>query len=554
MHTVEIVLLLLTLGALSGLAGRFVRAVPLPLIQIAIGAAVSIPQAGLHIAFDPELFLALFIPPLLFADGRRIPKREFFQLRQPILTMALALVFFTVLGVGWFVHWMIPAMPLPVAFALAAVISPTDAVAVSAITRGLGMPATLEHVLEGESLLNDASGLVALKFAVAATLTGAFSLREAGASFVVIALGGIAVGIALGWGFGLLRRELSRRLRDIGPQTTMLLLMLPFAAYILAEHFGVSGILSAVAAGMTLNVSDLERGEYVHERIQSQAAWGMIENTFNGSIFLLLGLQLPTVLGGHWMEAATGGARWKLVGYVVAISVVLLGLRWLWVTLAVRRQLWLAQLRGRPLEFEPTPRIAGIAALSGIRGAITLAGALSVPLALPDGSPFPARDLLVFLATGVILFTLAAGAIGLPLLLRDFPQVEDLQAREERMARGIAAQAALDRLEAIEAPSAPDLETPQAEAIARVATEYRRRVDAAKAAVGDEADGGISDSQRLQRTESELRLAALRAERAALYQLRMGNRINDTTLRALVQDVDLAEVALRRRMRALRRE
>jgi NhaP-type Na+/H+ or K+/H+ antiporter len=193
MHTVETVLLVLMIGAVTGIIARYIRAIPLPLIQIMLGAALSWPQKGLHIDFDPGLFMLLFIPPLLFADGWRIPKREFFALYRPILRLAFGLVLFTVIGMGYLIHWMIPEIPLTVAFALAAVISPTDAVAVSAITRNLGMPAHTMHVLEGESLLNDASGLVALKFAIAATLTGLFSWTQVTQEFLWIALGGLAV-------------------------------------------------------------------------------------------------------------------------------------------------------------------------------------------------------------------------------------------------------------------------------------------------------------------------------------------------------------------------
>ena len=198
MHTVETVLLVLMLGALTGIAARYVRAIPLPLIQIALGALIAWPQDGLHIAFDPELFLLLFIPPLLFADGWRIPKREFFALAKPILLLAFGLVFITVFGLGYLIHWMIPSIPLTVAFALAAVVSPTDAVAVSAITRSLGMPDKTMHILEGESLLNDASGLVALKFAVAATLTGALSWTEVAKDVVWMSVGGLGVGALIG--------------------------------------------------------------------------------------------------------------------------------------------------------------------------------------------------------------------------------------------------------------------------------------------------------------------------------------------------------------------
>ena len=264
MHTVETVLLVLLLGALTGIVARYIRAIPLPLIQIALGALIAWPQGGLHIAFDPELFLLLFIPPLLFADGWRIPKREFFELGKPILLLALGLVLFTVVGLGYLIHWMIPAMPLTVAFALAAVISPTDAVAVSAITRNLGMPEKTMHILEGESLLNDASGLVALKFAVVATLTGVFSWTEVAKEFTWMAVGGLGIGALIGWGFSYARSTITRRLCDVAAtQMVLLLVLLPFAAYIMGEKIGVSGILAAVAAGIATNFGDLDRSSYI---------------------------------------------------------------------------------------------------------------------------------------------------------------------------------------------------------------------------------------------------------------------------------------------------
>ena len=277
MHTVETVLLVLLLGALTGIIARYIRAIPLPLIQIALGAAIAWPQGGLHIAFDPELFMLLFIPPLLFADGWRIPKREFFALARPILLLALGLVLFTVVGLGYLINWMIPEIPLTVAFALAAVVSPTDAVAVSAITRSLGMPDKTMHILEGESLLNDASGLVALKFAVAATLTGALSWTEVAKDFVWMSVGGLGVGALIGWGFSYARSTITRRLGDVAAtQMVLLLVLLPFAAYIVGEKMGVSGILSAVAAGIATNFSDLDRSSYVSERLQTVGTWNLV--------------------------------------------------------------------------------------------------------------------------------------------------------------------------------------------------------------------------------------------------------------------------------------
>ncbi len=562
MHTVETVLLVLMLGALTGIAARYLRAIPLPLIQIALGAAVSWPQQGLHIAFDPELFLALFIPPLLFADGWRIPKREFFALHRPILRLAFGLVLFTVVGLGYLIHWLIPAMPLPVAFALAAVVSPTDAVAVSAITRNLGMPAKTMHVLEGESLLNDASGLVALKFAVAAAMTGMFSWTAAAREFLWVALGGLGLGALIGWGFAVGRDAVTRRVGDVAAtQMVLLLVLLPFAAYLLAEHIGVSGILAAVAAGVTTNFADLRRSDFVAERMQTEGTWAMVEAAFNGAVFLLLGLQLPAIVGGTLLAA--GGEWWRPAGQALAISVALLGLRWLWLTLGVRRSLRRAHERGHMAE-QPSALLTLASTLAGIRGAVTLAGALSVPLLLPSGAPFPARDLLVFLATGTILFTLVIGSVGLPLVLRRLPPAgEPLRVREERQARLAACRAVIGHL--AEPPQGDDAlldparQAQRQEAVGRLTQDYRKRIDLLEDPEPGtpelQADSPAAVRQRRRRylVELELRLRALHLEREALYAERHAHRINDESLRALVAELDLSEVSLRKRLDVARR-
>ncbi len=561
MHTVETVLLVLMLGALTGIAARYIRAVPLPLIQILLGAALSWPQQGLHITFDPELFLLLFIPPLLFADGWRIPQREFFALYKPILRLAFGLVLFTVLGLGYLIHWMIPEMPLSVAFALAAVVSPTDAVAVSAITRRLGMPPQTMHVLEGESLLNDASGLVALKFAVAATLTGLLSWTDVAKDFLWMALGGLGAGALIGRGFALARDAITRRLGDVAAtQMVLLLVLLPFAAYLLGEVIGVSGILAAVAAGITTNFADLNRSNFIAERMQTEATWAMVESAFNGAIFLLLGLQLPSILGTTLHDA--GPRWWVFVGYVAAIASALLLLRWIWLTIGVRSSLWRAHAEGKMIE-PPSPLLTLATTLAGIRGAVTLAGALSVPLLLGNGAPFPSRDLMIFLATGTILFTLVVGSVGLPLVLRRMPPSgEPPSVREERLARLAACKAAigammLDRKQAETAD--PQWLAQYQESAGRLTQEYRRRMDLLEepmppASPEAQAEAPEAILQRRQRyvVELELRLRILRIERQALYAERQAHRINDESLRSLVAELDLSEESLRRRLKVAR--
>ena len=563
MHTVELVLLILLLASLTGVVGRYLPAVPLPLFQIAIGCGLAWPSRGLHIEFDPELFLLLFVPPLLFSDGARIPKREFFALLRPILTLAMGLVLFTVVGLGYLVHWMIPAMPLSVAFALAAVLAPTDAVAVGAITRGLGLPARTVHVLDGESMLNDASGLVALKFAVAATLTGVFSWGDAARGFLWAALGGAGLGVLMGYGFALLRAALTRRLGDVvSMQMALLLILLPFAVYLVGEAIGASGVLAAVAAGMTTNFADLQRVDFVAERVNAQRLWALVETVFNGIIFLLLGLQLPQIVGAQL--AAAGSSWWRPLGEALLITLALLALRWIWLRIGVRGRLWRAHVRGE--KAPPSSMRQTLAAtLAGIRGALTLAGALSVPLLLNDGTPFPGRQTLIFHAASCILLTLVIGSVFLPRVLRGLPQSdEDPLAREQRQARIVECNAALAQLaqtlSQVPAGDAANLARMQ-DVVGRISADYRQRLqmlEGPPAGNEPEVEAESPDALKERRltvlTEMEVRLDVLHAERDALYAERKANRINDDSLRLLGGELDLLDIALRQQLVVARRD
>lgn len=239
--------------------------VPLPLIQIAAGAALA--ASGFQVDFDPHIFLLLFIPPLLFLDGWRIPKDAFFRDMKPILSLAIGLVMVTILGIGLFIHWLIPAITVAAGFALAAILSPTDPVAVSAMTASSPLPSRMAHILEGESLLNDASGLVAFNFAIAAVLTGSFSPGDAVVKFFLMAFGGILSGLVVVWVTGKCNNFLVRRTREEPAIQILISLLIPFAAYLLAEAFHVSGILAAVAAGIAMHYEQLSgpRGD-AHEK------------------------------------------------------------------------------------------------------------------------------------------------------------------------------------------------------------------------------------------------------------------------------------------------
>lgn len=542
MQTAYTVLILLMLVSVSRLVGRVIP-LPLPLVQICAGALLAWPTLGLHVALDPELFLFLFLPPLLFSDGWRMPKRELWRLRGPILTLAVGLVLFTVVGAGYFIHWLLPSIPLPVAFALAAVLSPTDAVAVSAISQNR-LPTPLMHMLQGEALMNDASGLVTFKFALAAAVTGVFSLANASLTFVLVAVGGLAVGVVLSWLVGRLRSWMIARGWDDPATHVVFMLLLPFAAYVLAERLGASGILSAVAAGMMQSWLDLLPRQ-TSTRLLNRSVWSLLEFAFNGLIFLLLGLQLPDIIKA---VASHETSLWPTLLYrcldVLAIFLVLLVLRFVWVQSIWRLSGLLRRWRGKgEMTQVPTARSCWLLTVGGVRGAVTLAGVLSVPM-LMGGVAFPERDLLIFIAAGVILLSLIAACIALPLLLRGIEKSPDDKRRNEvREAWRKTAEAAIHALEAEEAEEAKPHDAAQAalaaELKARIMSEYRHQLEV----FNDSAEAQALAFQ-MDLLERRMRLKALRAQRLELYSLSRQHQIGDDVLREVLAELDLSEANL----------
>ncbi|MFD1558852.1 Na+/H+ antiporter [Paraburkholderia silviterrae] len=552
METLFTVLILLLAVALSGVIVRLLPIkLPLPLLQIGIGALLTFPRINPHVTFDPDIFMALFIPPLLFADGWRMPKREFFMQRRSILMLALGLVLLTVVAVGYFVHWLVPQISLPVAFALAAVLSPTDAVALSAIAGKDKIPAQLMHILEGEALMNDASGLVALKFAVAAALTGYFSLREATLSFFLIAAGGLAVGAAIGWLFSFASARFLNVTAEGDPAPGVVMtLLIPFAAYLIAEHLEVSGVLAAVAAGMMMNYTSVALTGPVSSRVRASSTWSMIEFIFNGMVFTLLGLQFPGILGKALLDAhhTSNVQMLRLIGYIAAVLVALYAMRFGWVWLLR----WFASrsaARHGVANAVPGLRTVAITTVAGVRGAVTLAGVLSLPVALNNGAPLPGRDSAIFIASGVILASLLVAIVGLPLLLRGVKRgAHPAHAAEERAARAQAAQAAIRAVDALHEKATEDMNEQQAayaaDVTARVMDTYRRRL-----ATVDADRDRARHAREAEALEMQMRLAAMRAERAALLDLRNRQTINDETLVKLMREVDLSETAMTTRGR-----
>ncbi|MGI4847430.1 MAG: Na+/H+ antiporter [Janthinobacterium lividum] len=544
MDIVSTVLLLLACVVASTICARLLPSrFPLPLLQIALGAALS--WCGVKVAFDSQLFLLLFIPPLLFLDGWRMPKGAFFRDWKVILSLAIGLVVFTVVGVGFFVHWLIPAMPLAVAFALAAILSPTDPVALGAMTASAPLPARLLHILEGEALFNDATGLVGFSFAVAAALSGHFSIIEASWSFLLVAGGGLVTGLLVTWLIARINQLLIRHAGEEPAIQMLVSLLIPFASYMVAEHLQVSGILAAATAGFAMHYVELSVRPQADTRMLRSAVWDTVQISLNGIIFILLGLQLPVLLAHLPEISRAGGARtaWHLLGYIVSITLVLALLRALWVWISMRLTLLSASAAGHR-QPEPHARLLAVISISGVRGAITLAGILTLPSLMHDGSAFPTRELAIILAMGVILFSLITAGIVLPVLARglvDLPQLP-LGASEGR-ARHAAAQAAIDRVEALAAGPLSGDEAPglRNQAAHNVLENYRRHL------IDGDAEGEhheAAPAKRQLQMERDLRVEGLRAARDKLFALRRTHDIDDDVHRKLVREIDLLEAGL----------
>lgn len=542
MHLIETILLLLLAVVVSGSIARMTR-IALPLVQIGLGAALVL-ITGSTVDLEPDIFFLLFLPPLLFLDGWRIPKEDLFRDRAVILELALGLVLFTVLGLGFLIWWMIPEMPLPVAFALAAILSPTDPIAVQAIAARAPIPKRLMHILEGESLLNDATGLTCMRIAVIAATTGAFSIGNAVGTFLWLALVGVAVGVASAMAISYAKTAISRRWgEDVGAQI-LVSLLIPFAAYLIAEELEASGILAAVAAGVTMSFT--ERGAIPGQsmamtRIRRSVVWDTVQFVANGIIFVILGEQMPSILS-RAAEVVRGTSRpeiWWLAVYVVAIVAALAALRFIWVWTSLKLTLY--RRRNRQPPSRGGLRLTLVMSLAGVRGAITLAGILTLPFVLGDGSPMPSRNLAIFLAASVIIVSLLVATFALPRLLKgvELPP-EPSHERDEDRGRVAAASAALRAVEdashaMAEGKANPDL---YSDIAGRIMELYRQRIETRTRTDEDDVEAArLSDT-----IERQLRMAGLAAEREELGRLSRLRRLDEETARKLIREVDLQEL------------
>jgi Na+/H+ antiporter len=524
-ETSELILgLLVTVAALSVVA-RFVG-VPYPITLVIGGVGIALIPGLPEVELEPDLVLAIFLPPLLYSAAFFSSLRDLRADLRPISLAAIALVLATMCGVAVVAHALIDGMPWAVAFALGAIVAPTDPIAATAIARRMGLPRRIVTFLEGESLVNDASALIAYRVAVAAAIGGSFSLVDAAVEFVWAVIGGIAIGLVI----GRLIAEIRRKLDDVPVEITISLFT-GYAAFLPAEAAGVSGVLAVVTAGLVLGWMAPEISSS-SMRTQGIPVWENLVFLLNATLFVLIGLQLRTVVDG-----LDGTSAATLAWWAIAVCATVVGVRFLFgntVPYLVRALDRRESQRARRVDW----RSRQVIAWGGMRGGVSLAAALALPFETDAGTPFPFRDELIFLTFCVILFTLVVEGLTMPAVVRASGlRDEGEEEREELAARLAAAEAALFRLDEL-----AEEEWTRDETVERVRGLYlyRQRRFTARDGGGEDGDAIEERSLAYQRLVREL----LNAQHRALIDLRNQGVISSDVMRRIEREIDLEDERL----------
>jgi len=516
-------LVLLGLGAVIALATLAQTLdIPYPILLVLGGLVLGFVPGLPKVSLDPNVLFLLFIPPLVFSSAWFTSWRDFRANLRPIVLLATGLVLLTTAAVAAVAHLLIGGIPWAAAFVLGAIVASTDSVAATAIAERAGLPRRVLTILEGESLVNDAASLVAYRVAVAATVGGSFSLGGTALQFPLAAAGGVAVGVTV----ALLAEWVQRHLHN-PPVEITLTLVVPFAAYIPADHLGASGVLAVVAAGILLGRHEVEIRS-TRTRLETDAFWNTLVFLLNGLIFCLLGLQLHSIL-----TTVSDRPALQLIGYAAATIAVVVLVRLAWMFPATYIPLWLSR-RLRQQETYPPWKRSTIIGWAGMRGAGTMVIALALPTAIDRGGPFPDRALIVFLTFCVILATLVLQGLSLPSVIRAVGlQGDDGDAREAATARVAASQAAVAHLGSMQGTAgAPEgvaegLRTLHQRRAGRFAARARGERD-------EEAEGRAEATLRL-------RVELVEAERRAIIAMRNRGEIGDAALREVLRDLDLEQ-------------
>lgn len=522
MHEIETLLLLLVaVVALVASAKRL--NVPYPVLLVVGGLVLGFVPGLPVLKLTPDLVFLLFLPPLLQAEAWFTSWRDFQRNLRPIGLLAIGLVLTTTVSVALVAHWLIPDFPLAAAFVLGAIAAPTDAVAVSAIGERLSLPHRILVILSGESLVNDASALVAYRTAVAAVVSGAFSLSAAGMNFAVASVGGILVGLVLGWLLAIVLERTQDAMLGIA-----ITLLMPYIAYIAAEKVHVSGVLAVVAMGISQG-RQATRILSPQQRVQGRAFWQVMVFLMNGLLFILIGLQWRSIL-----DALSAFSPLTLLLYAVVISATVILTRICWVIPATYLPRMISSRLRKSDPYPPWQNVALIA-WSGARGGVSLASALAIPLTLRNGAAFPQRDMILFLTFSIIFATLVLQGLSLPPVIRRLHLKDDGTTRkEEKHARKLATQHGLKRMnELAEQSGLPE------EVIADLRGQYEKRMKHLDALADPQETERVTEfKQRYLQLKRDL----LTAEREIVVGLRNDGTIGDDALQRVLRDLDLDEL------------
>lgn len=518
--------LLVSVALLNALANWW--QVPYPIVLVIGGLVLGLVPGIPEIELDPDLVLLIFLPPLLYSGAFFADLNALRQDTRVISLLSIGLVLATALVVGTVAHFAFD-LPWAVSIALGAIVGPTDPVAATTILRRLGIPRRIVNVLEGESLVNDASALVIYKVAVVAAVGGSFSVAEAGLRFLLAVAGGLAIGLLAGY----LLAAIRRRVEDPTTEITISLFS-GYAAFLPADQIGASGVLAAVTCGVYIGWRAPELVS-PSTRLESIPIWEILTFLLNATLFILIGLQLPVIVDGL-RESGIDAGEAITDAALVAVLVIVTRLVWSFGVTALIRAL---DRRPQQRERRSSWRLRVVAAWSGMRGAVSLAAALALPLTTDAGAPLPGRDLILFVTFGVILFTVVGQGLTLPWLIRRFDVAEDgtEEEREELRARLTAAGAALERLDELSIE-----EWTREDTVKRVRAmyEFRRRRFKVQAGKIDDEDGIEDRSLSYQRLMHQI----YAAQRGALVGLRNEGQISAEVMRRIEREIDLEEERL----------
>ncbi|MEU1301831.1 Na+/H+ antiporter [Streptomyces shenzhenensis] len=525
MDVMPLLLLVAGSAAVAGAARR--TPVPAPLLLVAVGLAVSYVPGVPEYALDPEVVLPLLLPPLLYTSASDSSYLDLRAQLRPVALLSVGYVLFATFLVGWAIYLIVPAMPLTAALVLGAVVAPPDAVAATAVARRVGLPSRITTILQGESLLNDATAITAYKVALAAAVGEGATWAGGIGEFLLAAVGGVGVGLVLMAPLHWLRTHLKEPLLQ-----NTLSLLIPFVAYSVAEQVHASGVLAVVVVALYLGHRAWEVD--FATRLQEEAVWKMVAFVLESAVFALIGLQLPVVLRGLGSYEGVEAA-W----YAVLLFLVVVAARFVWVYPAtfLPRKL---SARIREREQNPTWRGAMVTSWAGMRGVVSLAIAFSIPVTVHGGQPFPERNLILFLTFTTVIGTLVVQGLSLPPLIRlvDFPgrdpQTETLAEANAQAQASRAAEARLDELLSDERNALPP---PLADRLRTVLERRRNAVWERLGAVNPVTGETVDDTYR--RLSREM----ISAERDVFVRLRDGRHIDDEMLRTLLRRLDLEEAA-----------